>query len=373
MEKSPRRQASIDLLRGLIMALMALDHISGIIFKVHQSEYWDRPLPVYRDFLTFITRTVTHVCAPGFFLLLGMSLVLFSASRRQSGWTARRTARCLLLRGLLLILLQFLVINPLWQLAQAQRFSFRLGPLYFGVLFSLGMSLLAGACLLRLGKAALLSLGLVIILASQLVIPGPARGGEDFGILARVLLIAGAGRNFLVNYPLFPWLAVTLLGMALGKALLASPQLARRSAWTAACLGLALFCLLRIGCEIGWTANPGEGGVPAFLKMIKYPPSLGFLLITLSINLLLWRLFEAMPPAFAGHTGFLRCFGGVPLFFYVLHLASYTLFALSLPLRLPFWAVYPFWIASLLAFYPVCRLYRDFKRRKPVHSAWRAL
>ena len=371
MEKSPRRLVSIDILRGLIMALMALDHTSGIIFKVHQSEYWDRPLPVYRDFLTFITRTITHICAPGFFLLLGMSLVLFASSRRHSGWTARRTTRCLLLRGLLLILLQFLLINPLWQLAQAGRFSSPLGRLYFGVLFSLGTSMLAGACLLRLKKAALLSLGLAVILASQLIVAGPGRGGADFGIPARVLLIAGAGRNFLVNYPLFPWLAVTLLGMALGKAALASPELARRSAWTAACFGLVLFCLLRIGGEVGLIRNPDGGGVPRFLKMIKYPPSLGFLLITLSINLLLWRLFEALPSA--AHTGFLRCFGGAPLFFYVLHLASYTLFALTLPLRLPFWAVYPFWIASLLAFYPLCRLYRNFKRRKPVHSVWRAL
>jgi uncharacterized membrane protein len=369
MANGSRRLASIDLLRGLIMALMALDHTSGIIVRVHRSEYWDRPLPIYGDFLTFFTRAITHLCAPGFFLLLGTGLVFFAASRRRAGWTTPQITRRLLLRGLLLIFLQLLIINSLWRLAGSASWPGNLlrlfSPLYVGVLACLGMSLLAGACLLEVRKEALLVAGLLIILAAQLLIAGPARGRTEFGSAARLLLVAGRGRNMLVNYPLFPWLGVTMLGMAFGKALIASPRLAGRGALAAALIGLALFCLLRVtgGCR----------SLPALFALVKYPPSLGFLLITLSIDLLLWRFFEALPSAAAsaGPAVLLRCFGEVPLFFYVLHLAVYTLIALSVPLLPPFWAVYPIWTASLLLFYPLCRLYRNFKRLRSQHSLWR--
>jgi uncharacterized membrane protein len=379
MISGPRRLPSIDLLRGLLVALMALDHASGIILKVHRSEYWDRPLPVYADFLTFITRFSTHICAPGFFLLLGTGLVLFADSRRRAGWSGWRTARAQLLRGLLLVGLQFLVINPIWQAAQSGRAAFPgsllqafgPAPLYAGVLSALGMTLLAGACLVGLRKEALLVLGLLIVVAAQLLISGPAQGKAEFAAAARLLLVAGRGRHILVNYPLFPWAGVALLGMAFGKTLLASPRLARRGAWAAGLLGLALFLLLRLSGGFGNT-HPPAGGFAGLLSLTKYPPSVTFLLFTLSVNLLLWRLFEALPPAAAERAVLLRCFGGAPLFFYCLHLALYTGFALLVPLQLPFWSLYPLWIASLLLFYPVCRLYLDFKRRRPPGSAWRA-
>ena len=80
---------SFDLLRGSIMALMALDHAAFFVAKRHPGEFWHTALPVYLDLISFFTRAVTHLCAPGFFLLMGAGVVFFQCSRQASGWSQR--------------------------------------------------------------------------------------------------------------------------------------------------------------------------------------------------------------------------------------------------------------------------------------------
>ena len=110
------RLAALDRLRGLLMALMAIDHVSYFVANRHQAEIWGMPLPTLAPFAEgtawFFTRFVTHFCAPGFFLLMGASQSLFADARREAGWSEWRVNRYWISRGLLLLLLQQLVENP---------------------------------------------------------------------------------------------------------------------------------------------------------------------------------------------------------------------------------------------------------------------
>ena len=112
-----KRLPSLDLLKGLIMAAMALDHTSYFIGKTHIFEFWAILLPPYPSALAFLTRFVTHFCAPGFFFLMGAGMVLFSRSRIAKGWTEGRILRYFLSRGFILILLQFFFENSAWMLS----------------------------------------------------------------------------------------------------------------------------------------------------------------------------------------------------------------------------------------------------------------
>jgi len=108
------RLPALDTLRGLLMVLMALDHARGFIARDHPSEFWGMALPHYEHAVPFITRLVTHLCAPGFFFLLGIGMTLLAESRRRLGWSDGRITGYFLHRGILLILMQLLIENPAW-------------------------------------------------------------------------------------------------------------------------------------------------------------------------------------------------------------------------------------------------------------------
>lgn len=108
------RIQDLDILRGLIMVLMAIDHVAYFIMRVHPSEYWGRPIPVYTAAVAFLTRAITHPCAPGFFFLMGTSVVLLAESRQRAGWDDRRIRSFLVKRGLILIGIELLFLNFAW-------------------------------------------------------------------------------------------------------------------------------------------------------------------------------------------------------------------------------------------------------------------
>lgn len=114
--KNKDRLLSLDVLRGLIMVLMAVDHAGYFIGKLHPAEYWGRPLPQYTDAFSFLTRFISHPCAPGFFFLMGTGMILFAASRRKLGWSEKKIVRFFLIRGLLLIGIELFFINITWLL-----------------------------------------------------------------------------------------------------------------------------------------------------------------------------------------------------------------------------------------------------------------
>lgn len=131
---------------------MALDHANYMIAQGHSSgEYWGGPFPAYASTSSFLTRLVTHLSAPGFFFLMGAGMALFTQSRRERGWSGRRITGHFLLRGGFLILLQLLVINPLWMMGP-EPFP----QLYLGVLYALGGTMVLGNLMLNLSPVRLL-------------------------------------------------------------------------------------------------------------------------------------------------------------------------------------------------------------------------
>jgi uncharacterized membrane protein len=366
-DRGARRLAPVDTLRGLIMILMALDHASLFVAQQHSGEMWGGPLPSYTNAAAFLTRLVTHLCAPGFFFLMGIGVVLFANSRRRQGWSAWAVARHLLIRGGLLIALQLLVANRAWELSASWSVE-----IYVGVLFALGGALIVGSLLVRLKPAYLLALTGLLLLGTEILTPDPSQWGKPFGTLTHLLLIPGGDSNLWVNYPLLPWLAPSTLGMVFGAWLLADPRAAFRRALWSGLVSCAAFVVLRCLGGFG-NIRPLEGdGWIDFLNLVKYPPSITFTLLTMGINLALLGLFGRAGAKSRRPLGPLTAFGRVPLFFYIAHLFLYAGLGLLLtPEGASLPAMYAVWLVGLLILYPPCRWYGRLRLRQPAGSLLR--
>lgn len=375
------RLESIDLLRGIIIVIMALDHVHDF-FGVPGAN------PVNLATTTvplFFTRWVTHFCAPVFFLLTGTGA--FLTLRRMS---KRELSGFLLTRGLWLIVLEAVVMRF------ALQFNIDYQVTLLIVLWALGWAMIVLAGLIYLPTWALVSVGMAMV-AGHNLLDGIAP--PTFGALAPLwtvlhvpgFLITGPHTVF-VTYPLVPWLGVTALGYALGH--LYAWDAGRRQAWLLR-LGLALtvgFVVLRwlnvYGDPFRWSAQRSPlWTLVSFLNTQKYPPSLLFLMMTLGPALLLLRAFDASTPRLLRPA---LAFGKVPLFFYVLHFYLIHLLAVAVCYvgygdvggmfrspdlgHFPFTAppgwglglpwIYAIWIGVVLALYPLCRWYAGLKRRR---------
>ena len=239
----PPRLLPLDALRGLIMVLMALDHANLLIAQQHSpGEYWGGPFPAYDSALAFLTRVVTHLCAPGFFFLMGAGMMLFATFRREQGWSKWAIARHFFLRGGLLIALQLLVVNRIWELSPG---GWGL-EIYIGVLFALGGAMILGSLLVWLPPQVLLPLTAVLILGTELLTPDPGQWNQAFEPLARLLLIPGGNRQLWVNYPVLPWLGLVIFGMAFGHWLVDNPGKAFKRALGLGAVFILAFAALRI-------------------------------------------------------------------------------------------------------------------------------
>ena len=187
-EVAAARLPSLDTMRGLIIVFMAIDHARGFIAKNHPGEFWGGPLPDYAgDVLDFLTRLVTHLCAPGFFFLMGTGMALLAASRAQLGWSNVRIIRHLALRGLALILLGQVLENGASTFAFAnvtrvESYGVRVPgadgtvpTVIFCVLYGLGAALILGSPLVRLPSAVLVGAAMVCELAVQWMTPPAAQ------------------------------------------------------------------------------------------------------------------------------------------------------------------------------------------------------
>ena len=377
------RILSLDAQRGLIMVLMAIDHAAFFVAKHHPGEFWGFPLPQHPNWLSFMTRHVSHLCAPGFFLLMGAGVVLFGESRRQRGWSESRIARHFVVRGAVLLLVQQLIENPAWIIGSivpnpdAWYFPPNMpgepGPLILvlAVLTALGVSLIAVGLLQRFPGGVLGLLGLGLIVLSQTHVPGPDMVRYPYSAPLRLTFVPGQTGVLLVMYPVVPWLGVTLLGAAFGKALSFDRDRALRLAPLAGLALVALFLVLRYLRGFGNT-HPWDGsGAMDFLNMTKYPPSIVFLSFAIGTNLLLIGMFERITPLVERYGGWLLTFGRTALFFYILHIWLYMI--LGLPFRdgSGFGVMYMIWAIGLLLLLPLCRRYERFKAAKPPESVWR--
>lgn len=376
------RIESIDLLRGLIIILMALDHVHDFFGDLGAS-------PTNLSTTTaalFFTRWITHICAPVFFLLTGTSA--FLTLRRMS---KRELSRFLLTRGLWLIFLEAVVLRF------AMQFNFDYQTTILTVLWGLGWSMVVLAGLIHLPTKLIAALGIAMIAGHNLLDGIPAARFGAFAPLWSILhapgMIINNGRCVvLVAYVLIPWVGVTALGYVLGQAYhWDAPR--RRTLLLRLGLGLSFgFLLLRLLNVYGDPAPWSHQASPlwtllSFLNTTKYPPSLLFLLMTLGPALLLLRALEGDRPRWLQPALIL---GKVPMFFFILHfflihalavLASYLRYDEAGGLfrspdlgHFPFtqppgWPVgllviYLLWVAVVVALYPLCRWYAGVKRRR---------
>lgn len=386
------RLESIDVLRGLVILIMALDHVREYLSIVKGIDT-STMTPAY-----FFTRWITHFCAPAFVFLAGTSAWLSMGGGRR---TLGQLSRFLVTRGLWLVLMEWTVIG----------FGFFFNVTYtssFGwimqVIWALGMSMIVLAGLVRLPMWVSVTVGVVMVAGHNLLDGvSPASFGA-WAPLWNILhvpspVMIGPVKVF-VLYPLIPWIGVMALGYAFGALL--SPATSQSRARSAEerrrmllSLGLAstaAFVVIRALNGYGepkpWVVRDNLlGTIVSFLDATKYPPSLVYLLMTLgpSIALLAW-----MERWRGGVVSFLATFGRVPFFFYIVHIyvihiatvaagwlqgfpaSAFFDFCLFLPKEFGFSlpVVYLLWAGLVLGMYPICRWFASVKanHRHPLLS-----
>ncbi|MEW5917010.1 MAG: heparan-alpha-glucosaminide N-acetyltransferase domain-containing protein [Gemmatimonadota bacterium] len=307
----PRRSriASLDIVRGAVMVLMAIDHV-----RVYAGVPAGGPTPGI-----FFTRWVTHFCAPAFIFLAGTAAYLYG----QKVQSKPQLAKFLLTRGLWLVLLELTLLRFGW------TFNFDYASFTFaGVIWAIGWSMVVLAGLLFLPTAAVAAIGVTIIFAHNALAP-MFFGVESPSWWLRVLYVGGgfslgeSGWQVAILYVLLPWIGVMAAGFGFGAVMRLPAERRRRVCLTLGLGALAVFVALRATGLYGdprpWPPPP-EAAMPswlAFLNTAKYPASLLFLLMTLGPVLVLLPFLENARGRMAS---WLRVFGEVPFFYYVLHI-----------------------------------------------------
>ncbi len=378
-ENREPRLLYLDALRGLIMILMAVDHASFFIAHKHPAEFWGQPLPEYASALPFLTRFVTHFCAPGFFFLMGIGMMLFAESRRQLGWMDSAIRKHFLTRGALLVVLQLFIENPAWVLGPAAELGTRPPGgggevlLHFGVLYGLGASMIVCAFLLRLNAIVLACISLLAVLLTQTLIPGPDKVAELYSPLARLLLIPGHTNIVQVFYPLLPWLGLAVFGLIFARWIVANPAAIPRKAALIGLGFLVLFLLVWLAGGFGNIHPVNFSSWITFLNITKYPPSLAYILLTLGMDLLLLALFARIVTRLQRWAKPLFVFGQTALFFYLVHLYLYAVMGLTIAPAggTSLGWMYAYWAGGLGVLYLLCVRYRTFKQGTAPNSVWR--
>jgi uncharacterized membrane protein len=306
----PLRVRSIDIVRGAVMILMALDHVRDWVTNVRfQPEDLARSSAAL-----FATRWVTHFCAPTFFFLAGVGIGI---ARSKSG-SGEGLSRFLVTRGVWLLILE-LVITPIgWQ------FGFQLIPAFALVLWALAWSMMAMVLLIRVRAGVLAALALAMIAGHNLFDSVRAGDAGALAIVWRLLHVPGfavPGVLF-TAYPLVPWVAVMVLGTVAAGVYEWPPERRRRVLMRSGAAAIAAFVVLRAingyGNPVPWSHQRTAAlTVASFLNVLKYPPSLDYLLMTLGPMLI---VLAAVEQASGPVARWLSVYGRVPLFFYVVHI-----------------------------------------------------
>lgn len=368
-----RRLTSIDLLRGLVIVIMALDHVRDY---VHAASFVSDPTdPATTTLGLYLTRWVTHFCAPTFSFLAGVSVFMQGRSKSKG-----ELSRFLVTRGLWLIALELVVENIGW--------NWNIPGWALLVLWALGGGMIALAGLIHLPRRAVLGTAVAIIALHDLLDPIPPQAFGAFAWLWHLLHVPGVvGGNVFIGYPILPWIGVMALGYGLGQVFTLEPERRARILMLTGGAMIAAFLVLRgvniYGDPRPWKvfAEPMRTAL-SFFNVSKYPPSLDFVLASLGpVFLILPALEKLKGPA----AGILLTYGRVPLFFYILHiwLAHALVTAAGMAMGYPFqtfvgviadptpmtkagwgfglWAAYLTWIVVLLAMYPLCRWWGGVK------------
>ena len=312
------RLANIDALRGFVMVLMLLDHL-------RETWFVNYPVADPIDATTVIpalgfARFVASFCAPIFVALTGLGVYLFSTNH-----SVEETTSYLLKRGFLLIAIELVFLSPLyWGIVPQPTF-------WLQVIWCIGLCMITLALLMRLPRAALIGLGLVLVCFHNLLDPIRLVPGDTFYPLWALLhqrdtIALPLGFVAKTTYPILPWLGVISLGFGIGNWFRpeVDPAVRQRNLLLLGYGMIAAFIVLRLLNIYGdkpWQVVEGDmvRTIISFISMTKYPPSLLFLLPTLGVGALLLVAFERINNSRLVTA--LAVFGGAPMFFYLFHLS----------------------------------------------------
>jgi uncharacterized membrane protein len=384
------RLTAIDMLRGLAIVVMAIDHVRDYFLAGTVVDPMANPNV---SAAIFATRWITHFCAPVFVLLAGTSAGLMVA-RRSRG----ELARFLFTRGVWLIVVEMLVIANAWTfspggLAEVGGLTW----ISMQVIWAIGASMVVLSGLQYLGRNACLAIGAAVVAAHNLLDPiWPASQLLDQQWPAWVALHSAMSLHagpflFVFRYPVLPWIGVMLLGFGI-SGVFERPPARRNALLLGGGAGLTLgFLLLRASGIYGdpnsWQIQPG--GITAtvidFLNVTKYPPSLLYLMMTLGPAAILCAFADRISGGFLGGIkDALVMFGRVPFAFYVAHLYLIHLLSVLLGLSQGFSLgqmmtssrfyppgfgvglpeVFMVWALVVAALYPLCRWVAGVKARR---------
>ena len=380
------RIQSIDFLRGLVMVIMALDHVR--MFFALGTWYAEPTDLATTTPLLFFTRWITHFCAPVFVFLAGTSAFL-SGTKRSN---IKETALYLLTRGLWLIFVELVIVNFAWTFDTT--YSFRI----LQVIWAIGISMILLSVLVFLPNGLILVTGTLLVCGHNLLDPLTRNGSSASDILwyalhqpHSVLIDSTHLVNFV--YPVLPWIGLMALGYVFGSLYQRDVPAERRRRWlfSVGLVATLLFMLLRsfnlYGEPHPWqTQDSFVFSLMSFLNTTKYPPSLHFLLMTIGPALIFLSTIESFENRLPQPV---IVFGRVPFFFYIIHL--YVIHALAILLLiyegrdwhqyvlsareimsgilrdfgLNLGAVYIIWILIIISLYPLCKKYQTYRETHP--------
>ncbi|HEY4290564.1 MAG TPA: heparan-alpha-glucosaminide N-acetyltransferase domain-containing protein [Puia sp.] len=390
LSTKPRRVESIDLLRGIVMIIMALDHARDYF---HGSAYIFDPTDLTKTsgFL-FFTRWITHFCAPVFMLLSGVSAHLYGLKNGR-----KALSFFLMTRGLWLIFVELTIVSIGW------TFNVHFTVYIVQVIWAFGVSMLVLSALLGLRPKALLAVALVLI-AGHNLLDGIHVAGDGGGAIAWAFLHEQHFFSFppymlAVGYPILPWIGLICLGYCLGQLYAPDQDPARRQktlrilGWSAIGLFIGLRASNLYGDPAPWSVQHNAVfTIASFFNVTKYPPSLLYVGMTIGPALLFLSFTEKPLNAL---TRKLTVFGRVPMFYYLVHIYLLHAFAVigaalsghkaSDMIGLTTWVtgntqlkgygfsltvVYLVWIGTIILLYPLCKWFDGYKRANAAQKKW---
>lgn len=375
------RIESIDFLRGLVMIIMALDHVRDYFFF---GSFTSNPTDLDSTTpLLFYTRIITHYCAPVFVLLTGTSAYLYGTKKNK-----RDLSKFLLTRGIWLIFLEIIVNNFIWFFDPSYSF------IVLQVIWAIGFSMLFLSGIIYFSNKIISVIGLVIICFHNLFDTFIYEGQSLYAILwyflhQQSMIKISEHTSLAFGYPIIPWVGLMALGYVMGSLYTEYQSKERASLLMKfGIYSVLAFIVLRLTNFYGEPNHFAiqekiSFSVMALFNTTKYPPSLLYILMTMGPSLILLSIIEKYKNKI---TDFFIVFGRVPLFYYFSHVFLIHITAIiflmienkdySIMLNMtpflpnqyqlmeygyPLWVVYLVWVIVILILYPICYKYMKYK------------
>ena len=364
------RLVALDWMRGIVMVLMAIDHASAAFNKgrlVTDSSFLYQigmPLPAAQ----FWTRWITHVCAPTFLFLAGTALALSVERRIKNGEHPWAIDRHFLVRGFIIAIFDIVLISWFWYP----------GSILLQVLYAIGFSIILMIPLRRLSSRWLLVISIGYFLFNDALIGLIlSMTGNQTTIAGGLFLHGGIFSGLVIGYPVFPWLAMMILGWVFGRYLVGireveSPRWSPQKVLVLSGLAaLSLFVMVRgLNSYGNMLLLREDNSLIQWLHVSKYPPSLSFAALELGMMCIILGLLLKLQGKIGENVrrnNPILVFGQTALFFYLLHIVILELsaHALGMHMKMGLGAAYVATITVLILLYPCCRWYRDFKASHP--------